>query len=296
MEAIEIEFHQLVLKYEELTVLEKHQLGKLLASIAEYGQQTPVLVVTEATNFILIDGYRRVRAMRKLGRDTVLALVAPMAETEALLYKHKLETPRRRSPLEEGWLIKELVNSHGLSRTDIAVRLSRSKSWVCRRIDLVSVLPESVQRKVRDGTICAYAATKYLVPLARANRQDCKTLIDNLGKRKLTARQFKQLYVALKEANKEQRRNILAKPLTAVKVAEELKRAPPISSSEDFAKSICKDIRIVRSVCYRIIDRLEQGGSLDQGALDKFANKWTDVMPVVGRLGSLLLRTKDNDR
>jgi ParB-like chromosome segregation protein Spo0J len=41
--------------------------------LAEIGQQLPIVVVSEAQRFILIDGYTRVRALKRLARDTVRA-------------------------------------------------------------------------------------------------------------------------------------------------------------------------------------------------------------------------------
>jgi ParB-like chromosome segregation protein Spo0J len=54
-------------------------------SLSETGQQLPVVVIEEAPTFILIDGYKRVRALKRLARDTVRATSWQIAEAEALL-------------------------------------------------------------------------------------------------------------------------------------------------------------------------------------------------------------------
>ena len=41
----------------------------LLVSLSEIGQQLPVVVIEEAPSFILIDGYKRVRALKRLARE-----------------------------------------------------------------------------------------------------------------------------------------------------------------------------------------------------------------------------------
>jgi len=71
--------------------------------------------------------------------------------------------------LEEGWLIETLVELHNLSLDEVGERLGRTKSWVHRRLSLVHQLPEVVRLKVLSGTLTGYVATKYAVPLARAN-------------------------------------------------------------------------------------------------------------------------------
>lgn len=45
---VEIEFHQLTLRYEALRIVDPARQARLTASIAEGGQRTPVLVVGTA--------------------------------------------------------------------------------------------------------------------------------------------------------------------------------------------------------------------------------------------------------
>src|SRR5262245_9596631 len=61
---------------------------RLLASLAETGQQTPIVVVAaegQTDHFVVIDGYKRITALGQLGRDTVEAVVWPMSEAAAVL-------------------------------------------------------------------------------------------------------------------------------------------------------------------------------------------------------------------
>src|ERR1035441_9057489 len=70
-----------------------------MASLAECGQQTPIIVVLCAENrerYLVIDGHKRIAALQQLGRDTVEATVWAMSEAEALL----LERSLRPSPQE----------------------------------------------------------------------------------------------------------------------------------------------------------------------------------------------------
>ena len=87
---MEVEFHQLELRYERLKVVRPEQERRLLASLAEVGQQVPIVVVAEAAEgpFVVIDGHKRVRALRRLGRDTVAASCWPGEEAEALIATH----------------------------------------------------------------------------------------------------------------------------------------------------------------------------------------------------------------
>jgi hypothetical protein len=77
---VEVELHQLLLRYERLRKRHPQAERTLLASLAEIGQQVPVVVVGEAERFVLIDGYKRVhdpvtyRDVVDLGRNRPVAL------------------------------------------------------------------------------------------------------------------------------------------------------------------------------------------------------------------------------
>ena len=85
-----LELHQLTLRYERLRKRGPREERALLVSLSEIGQQLPVVVIEETPAFILIDGYKRVRAMKRLARDTVHATCWQMAEAEALLLERSL--------------------------------------------------------------------------------------------------------------------------------------------------------------------------------------------------------------
>ena len=89
---MQLEFHQLDRRREHLRVHEPHRQRRLLASLADSGQQTPIVVVaTEAPYcYLVIDGRKRVAALELLGRDTVEATAWAMSEAEALLLPRSL--------------------------------------------------------------------------------------------------------------------------------------------------------------------------------------------------------------
>ena len=73
---------------------------RLLASLAESGQQTPIVVVAaegQADRYVVIDGYKRIAALEQLGRDTVEAVAWPMSEAAAVLLDRSLPVVRTRN-------------------------------------------------------------------------------------------------------------------------------------------------------------------------------------------------------
>jgi ParB/RepB/Spo0J family partition protein len=174
---MDLEHHQLDLRYERLRVRRPDKERQLLSSMSEHGQQAPIVVVAGASDgcYVVVDGHKRVRAARRLGQDTLRATVWPMEEAEALLLSRSLRAVEAESALEQGWLLAELQSSFGFGQEVLAQRFGRSQSWVSRRLALVSELPEAVQDEVRRGRIGAHAAMKHLVPMAR-QEDDCERL------------------------------------------------------------------------------------------------------------------------
>jgi ParB/RepB/Spo0J family partition protein len=223
---MQLEFHQLSLRYEALRIAEPARQARMTASIAELGQQSPVLVVGTEPPWVLIDGYCRVRALTALGRDAVEALVLDLAEPEALLLAHRLDLSRPRSALEQGWFVRELHRTHGISLADLARRSSHSVSWLSRRLALVEALPDPIQARVRAGQLPPHAAMKVLVPLARANAGHAERLASSAAKlpERLSVRQWEALYAAYRSAAPEVRVRIVEHPGLFLRVAEERPR------------------------------------------------------------------------
>lgn len=272
---MELELHQIELKYEGLRILDQRVQARLVASMTEHGQRSSVVVVRAeiADRYVLIDGYRRVAALRRLGVDTAAAVVLDMGEMDALLFNHRQAKQSKRSALEDGWLIVELVQQYGLSMQEIAVRLGRSKSWVSRRQSLVKQLPKAVQQLVRGGKLCAHAAQKYLVPLARANRDDCIQLAKGINGQRLSARQVRSLYIAWRMADEQERRHIVQQPLLYLKAAEEVSRPDP-DPEEERRRELLRDLEALAGICHRAKKRLSKcAGDLEHPAYQKRVNK-----------------------
>jgi ParB family chromosome partitioning protein len=151
---MQLEFHQLDRCWEHLRVRHPARQRRLLASLAESGQQSPIVVVAaegEADRYIVIDGYKRIAALEQLGRDAVEAVVWPMSEAAAVLLDRSLRLSEHETALEVGWLLAEMEKRFGYSLDELACRFDRSVSWVSRRMALVELLPEAIQQQVREA-------------------------------------------------------------------------------------------------------------------------------------------------
>jgi len=227
-----------------------------LASLSEVGQQTPIIVVRDGARWVVVDGYKRVRVVHRLGHDVVRAAEWALGELDALVLEHVMRGADGSSAIEQGWLLRELGQRFGLSLDELGRRFDRSPSWVSRRLGLVSDLPVRVQDQVRAGAIGAHAAMKYLVPLARANAADCEELAQALGPLRPTSRQVAELYAAYTGGNKAVRERVVQQPALVLKARAELLRAGGELSA---VEQLLHDLRIVAAVARRAVRRLADG-------------------------------------
>lgn len=106
----------------------------------------------------ILDGFKRVRAARALGLTTLVARVDDVGVADAKLRLTELHTRHGLTEIEEAWVVRSLYREDRLSQPEIARRMSRHKSWVCRRLMLVEALDVTVQADVRLGLLAPRAA------------------------------------------------------------------------------------------------------------------------------------------
>lgn len=223
---MELELHQLILRYAPVRKRQPSRERALLASLAERGQQLPIVVVAEGDHYVVIDGYKRVRALKRLACDTVRGTCWAMEELEALMLERRLRSGSEDA-FEQAWLLAELRERFGLALEELAQRFERSRSWVSRRLGLIEALPESVHEQVRSGTLCAYAAMKYLLPLARANTEAATRLAAALKSLKPTTREVGALYAGWQSGTARTRELIVSSPQLYLKAQAAEQPAAP---------------------------------------------------------------------
>jgi len=253
---VDLEFHQLDLRYASMRIADGGRRRRLASSLADNGQQMPVIVVATGERYVLIDGYARVWALKTLKRDQVRAVVWAMTEAEALIQRHHLAT--KGSVLEEAWLLCHLHRGEGQTLDELARRFLRSKSWVSRRVALATEMPAVVVERVQAGIIAPQAAMKYLVPLARANERQCKELVESLGNERLSVRAVEKVYVGWRQADKSGRERIARAPLLYLRAIEET------GALDDASTALVKDLELAATICRRSERRVRTDGSVEK--------------------------------
>lgn len=154
------------------TQFDEEALAELEHSIREFGLLQPV-VVREVSpgSYQLVMGERRWRATQRAGLETIPAIVRSTGD-DVMLRDALLENIHRvqLNPLEEAAAYEQLLGEFGVTHTELADRLGRSRPVVTNTIRLLK-LPVSVQRRVAAGVLSAGHA-RALLGLEDAGSQE----------------------------------------------------------------------------------------------------------------------------
>jgi ParB/RepB/Spo0J family partition protein len=259
---MQLEFHQLDRRWEHLRVRHPARQRRLLASLAESGQQTPIVVVAaegQTDSYVVIDGYKRIAALEQLGRDTVEVVVWPMNEAAAVLLDRSMRLTEHETALEVGWLLAELERRFDYGLDELARRFDRSVSWVSRRLALVEVLPEAIQQQVREGKILAQVALKFLVPVARQSLEDSQRMAAIFAQHHCDTRQAGQLYAAWRKGSPAIRKRILDAPELFFKTQRQEQEKAPVGTGAE----LLRDLETVVAIVNRAQRRLSGAADVD---------------------------------
>lgn len=133
---------------------DEEALSQLADSIREVGVLQPVLVRPAGDGeYELIAGERRWRAARRVGLQTIPALVRE-TDDAAALEQALVENLHRDSlnPLEEAAAYQQLIEDFGLTHDEVAARVGRSRATVSNTLRLMQ-LPPAIQKLVQGGKL-----------------------------------------------------------------------------------------------------------------------------------------------
>ena len=279
MRVMELNLDALDLKYARLSVRQPAAERRLLASLGETGQQSPVIVVAgaEAGRYVVVDGHKRVRALERLKADVAKAAVWELPEAEALATAYQLGAQGKRDAFEEGWLVAELHRTFGWSLGAVGERLVRSKSWVSKRLALVEELPDWLAEEVSSGRLGAHAAANYLVPLTRVNGGDGRMLAERIRGLGLTNRQMGEIYACYRASAAAIRRRIIEAPALFLKARAAAKEARAEAGLDEKQQRCVKNLELVGHVSLGLLRSLPEALNYDtpEAARCRMVRAWS---------------------
>jgi ParB family chromosome partitioning protein len=136
--------------YQPRDAFDEETIGALADSIREVGLLQPVLVRPAGDGFELIAGERRWRAARRVGLQSIPALVRE-TDDNAALEQALVENLQREelNPIEEAAAYQQLIEDFHLTHEQVAARVGKSRAAISNTLRLMQ-LPPSIQRSVRE--------------------------------------------------------------------------------------------------------------------------------------------------
>jgi ParB family chromosome partitioning protein len=161
--------------FQPRTRVDEEPLKELVASIEASGLLQPVVVRPSGSNFELIAGERRWRAVQRLGWTRIPAVIRE-ADDRTLLTLALIENLQRDnlSPIDEALGYQRLQQEFGVAQGEVARLVGRDRSTVANLLRLLT-LPDAVRDLVDHGALSAGHArallgltdAKLIVKLAR---------------------------------------------------------------------------------------------------------------------------------
>jgi ParB-like chromosome segregation protein Spo0J len=223
---VQVELHCLQLRFADTRIREPRAIERLARSIESCGQLVPCIAVRQSQGvgigneedpsqglggWVLIDGYRRVQALRRVGCDVARVQPWHCDLGQGLLAVLGGAQGRPYAPIEQALLLREL-SSLGFSQHEIARRCGRDVSWVSRRLQLLGELPDSVLAAVREGRLSCWAAGRVMSPLARANGEHAEALLVAVREHALSTRELRAWFAHYQRATRQTRERMVQHP------------------------------------------------------------------------------------
>jgi ParB family chromosome partitioning protein len=253
----EIEIAHLNLRYAHTRIHRPEAVLLLAGSLERFGQLTPVISLSRSpVSYILLDGYLRVAALKRCGKDTVISELWSCDEKQALVQVLRRGQDRPWAPLEEAGVIRELIERWGLSQADIGHMLGKTASWVSRRLSLLESLSEEILQLVRTGTISVWSATRVLAPMARANADHARRLTEALVKEPLSTRQLAEFFRHYGKANRKTRDKMAQAPQLFIKALKAKEQDSQCRDLKDGPEGRwLRDLKVVIHIVRRLIEQ-----------------------------------------
>lgn len=129
-------------------------IASLTESIQAVGILQPVAVMREDDGgYVLIAGERRVRAAKRLGLETIPAVIRTV-DNRGSLTEALIENVQREdlSPLEEAAAYQQLLEDFGMTHEEVGAQVGKSRSAITNMIRLLQ-LPASIQGMLERGEL-----------------------------------------------------------------------------------------------------------------------------------------------
>ena len=154
-------------------------LHELAESIKQHGILEPVLLRKNAGRYQIVSGERRVRAAKIAGINEIEARVFDLLSDKTMAEWAIIENIQREdlNPIEIADSYQQLLDYHGYTHEDLAMRLNKSRAAVTNSLRLLK-LPEQVKMWIGEGKLSAGAARPLLSPNIKNPEKAAREIIE----------------------------------------------------------------------------------------------------------------------
>ncbi|MBW7452624.1 nucleoid occlusion protein [Paenibacillus sepulcri] len=126
--------------YQPRTVFDDDRIDELSQTIKTHGVIQPIVVRIRNKRYEIIAGERRYRAVKKLGLETIPAIIREFNDSQAASIA-LIENLQREglSAIEEAIAYQKLIDLHNLTQESLAQRLGKSQSTIANKIRLLGL-------------------------------------------------------------------------------------------------------------------------------------------------------------
>jgi hypothetical protein len=164
-----VELSSFDLRYEGHRLRNDAWEARVLASMAQRGVEKPLEGVDAPPARFLLNGFKRYRSAKKLGIACVPYVSLGADEATGILSLMRASTDHGLGLLEQARFVDDLLTVHGMSLTEVAETLCRSKAWVSLRRSLLAELSPVVREALFHGTFPVYCYLYTLRSFKRVN-------------------------------------------------------------------------------------------------------------------------------
>ena len=185
--------------YQPRTLFDDERIDELCQTIKTHGIIQPIVVRVKNNEFELIAGERRLRATKKLGLETIPAIIRDFNDSQAASIA-LIENLQREglTAIEEAAAYQQLIEMHDLTQESLAQRLGKSQSTIANKIRLLH-LSEPVKAALMERKITERHA-RALLSLDEEELQ--VKILDEIIAKELNVKQTEIRIQFLKESTK----------------------------------------------------------------------------------------------
>ena len=126
--------------------IDPERINELAQSIQERGLLQPIILRENGERFEIVAGERRFLAFKQLGLVKIWAAVRKMSDKDVALDRATENLQRADlSPVEEGGIYSDLIETHKLTAEEVGQRMGKSVGFVIRRIHVLK-MPVCLQK------------------------------------------------------------------------------------------------------------------------------------------------------